>query len=263
MRLTCPNCDAQYEVPDEVVPIEGRDVQCSNCGNTWFHFHPDRPAPEAEPDPVAPAPEPDAVADDTEEPQQVDAVAEPSGDDQPAKEETARAPREIDPAVADILRQEADRETKLRASENPAGLESQPDLGLDSLSEDTSAHQPAEPRKPGKPTTGQPTDDGGTRRGLLPDIEEINSTLRASGDGTEIDLRHDDDIPEQGRKSGGFTRGLGVVLILVIVLVLLYSNAASISEAVPQAAPVMDSYVATVNQGRVWLDATISSYTPK
>ena len=25
MRLTCPNCDAQYEVPDEVVPATGRD----------------------------------------------------------------------------------------------------------------------------------------------------------------------------------------------------------------------------------------------
>jgi len=36
MRLTCPNCDAQYEVPDDVIPQDGRDVQCSNCGNTWF-----------------------------------------------------------------------------------------------------------------------------------------------------------------------------------------------------------------------------------
>ncbi|MDG1102854.1 MAG: zinc-ribbon domain-containing protein, partial [Ascidiaceihabitans sp.] len=40
MRLICPNCDAQYEVPTEVVPTEGRDVQCSNCGQTWFQHHP-------------------------------------------------------------------------------------------------------------------------------------------------------------------------------------------------------------------------------
>ncbi|MGB5871974.1 MAG: zinc-ribbon domain-containing protein, partial [Albidovulum sp.] len=36
MRLICPNCDAQYEVEDAVIPDEGRDVQCSNCGTTWF-----------------------------------------------------------------------------------------------------------------------------------------------------------------------------------------------------------------------------------
>lgn len=46
MRLTCPNCDAQYEVSDSVIPLHGRDVQCSNCGQTWFQTH---PAAELEP----------------------------------------------------------------------------------------------------------------------------------------------------------------------------------------------------------------------
>jgi len=36
MRLVCPNCGAQYEVDDRVIPENGRDVQCSNCGHTWF-----------------------------------------------------------------------------------------------------------------------------------------------------------------------------------------------------------------------------------
>jgi predicted Zn finger-like uncharacterized protein len=36
MRLICPNCGAQYEVSDDVIPVSGRDVQCSNCGHTWF-----------------------------------------------------------------------------------------------------------------------------------------------------------------------------------------------------------------------------------
>ncbi|MEL6701097.1 MAG: zinc-ribbon domain-containing protein, partial [Pseudomonadota bacterium] len=42
VRLICPNCDAEYEVPDSVIPAEGRDVQCSNCGTTWF-FDPSAP----------------------------------------------------------------------------------------------------------------------------------------------------------------------------------------------------------------------------
>lgn len=36
MRITCPNCGAQYEVDARVIPDMGRDVQCSNCGHTWF-----------------------------------------------------------------------------------------------------------------------------------------------------------------------------------------------------------------------------------
>ncbi|WP_235602498.1 zinc-ribbon domain-containing protein, partial [Sulfitobacter pontiacus] len=50
MRLICPNCDAQYEVPDEVMPSSGRDVQCSNCGQTWFQHHPDFPPLDEEDD---------------------------------------------------------------------------------------------------------------------------------------------------------------------------------------------------------------------
>ncbi len=36
MRLICPNCVAQYEVDQDVIPPEGRDVQCANCGHNWF-----------------------------------------------------------------------------------------------------------------------------------------------------------------------------------------------------------------------------------
>jgi len=36
VRLLCPKCDAEYEIPDDVIPAEGRDVQCSGCQETWF-----------------------------------------------------------------------------------------------------------------------------------------------------------------------------------------------------------------------------------
>ncbi len=51
MRLICPNCDAQYEVDAGMIPASGRDVQCSNCGRTWFQ-EPDGGLPGG----VAPAP---------------------------------------------------------------------------------------------------------------------------------------------------------------------------------------------------------------
>jgi predicted Zn finger-like uncharacterized protein len=36
MRLTCPNCDAEYEVPDGMMPAAGRHVQCTSCHTRWF-----------------------------------------------------------------------------------------------------------------------------------------------------------------------------------------------------------------------------------
>ncbi|MEO0381180.1 MAG: MJ0042-type zinc finger domain-containing protein, partial [Pseudomonadota bacterium] len=113
MRLNCPNCDAQYEVVDDVIPVEGRDVQCSNCGQTWFQHHPDHI-----PEEVEEAPEPDDLTE---------------ADDAPVEgEERVEAPaaperRELDSSVADILRQEAELETQARAGD---ALESQPELGL-------------------------------------------------------------------------------------------------------------------------------------
>jgi predicted Zn finger-like uncharacterized protein len=38
MRLVCPNCEAKYEVPDDAIPDTGRDVQCTNCGHSWFQM---------------------------------------------------------------------------------------------------------------------------------------------------------------------------------------------------------------------------------
>ncbi|MCK5500021.1 MAG: zinc-ribbon domain-containing protein, partial [Tritonibacter mobilis] len=61
MRLICPNCGAQYEVPEDVIPENGRDVQCSNCGDTWFQPSAQMLADqdEAKTAPAAPARQPE------------------------------------------------------------------------------------------------------------------------------------------------------------------------------------------------------------
>lgn len=289
MRLTCPNCGAQYQVPDEVIPPEGRDVQCSNCGNTWFQASPDAPdiLPEAEDamtpgQPAAadfaraPGPAPEA---EPEEPDATDGT-EPDGAGQDApdqeeldQEEPAVTPpepvrQELDNAISDILRQEAEREAQLRAVET-TGLESQPELGLD-------AHQPAETAERARQARDrmarlrhdEPEEEpaeakSAMRRELLPDIEEINSTLRSSDMPAGAEESELPSGPAAPVRRSGFLRGFSVALLIGAFLVLSYANAPRIARSLPQVDPALSAYVATVDQARYWLDARLGDFVTR
>ena len=36
MIITCPSCNRKFKVNDELIPSEGRDLQCGSCDNVWF-----------------------------------------------------------------------------------------------------------------------------------------------------------------------------------------------------------------------------------
>lgn len=301
MRLTCPNCGAQYEVPDQVIPQEGRDVQCSNCGSTWFQAHPDNPVPDNQPvaDDAADAFEEADVGETWEETEEPDLPEtngwpdetppdeNPTDDDLDSEEDwTSEAdvgPQEgtgqgagsrIDADMADVLRQEAEREAQLRAEESSAGLESQPELGLESgpddarrraeeararmarLRGDTQSPQPAAPEPEDDP-------DNISRRGLLPDIEEINSSLKSSTAVAPALSRSEAQEAEQSKTRNGFSRGFALVMLIGVVLLLIYTNAPRISAALPQADPALNAYVAFVDNARTWLNQKMAMLIPK
>lgn len=390
MRLICPNCGAQYEVPQSVIPETGRDVQCSSCGHTWFQKHPlqdttpsaesadddmwedhetdDRYADEAD-DQYGFADDDDLIQD--EDPRQAQEVAtteavnetfevetaedvtaeDATAEDETAEDETAEdewqgfptdpgmddAPtpdtrllpdpedplpqfpivdeddyeedpardlpsprRTLDTSVADLLREEAEREARARAAERDPGLESQPELGLDAgmpplresdadrraaesrermarlRGEEPQIAAPVEPRvappPPPKISPIEQDDDqiaaaaaaavADSRRALLPDIEEINSSLSSTSD--RRPARADDyDKPGkaadprkvEAEKPRGFARGFSLVLLLAALLFALYTFAPALAEAVPAAASALATYVEVVNGLRVMLDA--------
>lgn len=288
MRLICPNCDAQYEVPEDVMPREGRDVQCSNCGQTWFQDHPDTIAAresippqeqyedeefvQAEP----PAPEPEPEEPEAQEELSVhehDPVANVPNIEPEPKPEPAPVPgrRELDPAVADVLREEAEFETKARRNES-AAMESQPDLGLSDSDDRSETRKRAEQAKArmARMRGERPLEDTGreaaslsgaalgSRRDLLPDIEEINSTLRSNSDRSPgSDPGQTAQIEMQEKRSS--RRGFILTIALVAILALLYTYAPQLAEAVPQAEPALASYVAMVDSWRVWLDGQVSA----
>jgi predicted Zn finger-like uncharacterized protein len=360
MRLICPNCGAQYEVPQSVIPETGRDVQCSGCGHTWFQIHPDmqpaaqdatqdadtppnlwddadddvaqepapaetRPASATPPPPPQPAPaqpsdltpqDDDAVQDDragdewegfpadpgltdTPDPGQdlrpdpeaplarLPEVAEDDYEEDPAND-LPPPRRGLDTSIADLLREEAEREARARAAERGPALETQPELGLESAparqtTPATTLRQRPEPARPEpqpeKPQTAQTLARSAaeadrsnaaamaeSRRGLLPDIEEINSSLRHSSDRrparaqdhapprTAIDPR---DVTIENRR--GFSLGFTLTLLIAVVLLALYIFAPALAEAVPALTPAVDGYVAAVDQVRLMLDTQVQN----
>ena len=36
MQISCPKCKKIFEVNEDLIPKEGRDVQCGSCENKWF-----------------------------------------------------------------------------------------------------------------------------------------------------------------------------------------------------------------------------------
>ena len=293
MRLTCPNCGAQYEVPDEVIPEIGRDVQCSNCGDTWFQNHPDHTPepeeveeagwdapPEAEEDTspeteVEPEPEEESELEPEDAPEQApeqdeeqdEAEAEDSADVEQDAQDTPPSRRELEPSITEVLREEAERERAARASDGGDGLETQPELGLNEGQDDTDKRtQEAQARMArlrGEPESAMPDDgddDGpypGTRRNLLPDIDEINSSLNS--DSSDPGMIHPSDVDDMANadKPGGFRRGFLTMVLLAVIGLLLYMFAPQLAEAVPALKGVLASYVEMVNGARAWLDQTI------
>lgn len=260
MRLICPNCDAEYEVDDSVIPQDGRDVQCSSCGQTWFQKSaaqlleaelPKEAAPE-------PAPEPEPQIEAEAEPHQEPVVdAEPETKPEPEQEpQSEPEPRKPDEAVLDVLRQEAELETAARQHDAQGGIETQPDLGIDQGdgSEATAVNQRTARLRGIEPEL----EKNKTRSDLLPDIEEINSTLQA-----ESDVETQEALSGQKRDRSGFRLGFGLIIILATILLLAYIYAPLISEKIPAIEAFMTSYVDTVNVFRDWLDNLMKAATDK
>ncbi|WP_282059225.1 zinc-ribbon domain-containing protein [Roseobacter litoralis] len=253
MRLICPNCDAQYEVPEDVMPLDGRDVQCSNCGQTWFQEHPN--APDDAPTKTLDLPKTPEPAQPREEPEETPELPMP-----PVR-------RALDPAVEDVLRAEAELEAQARKAEK-SSLESQPDLGLDDAPQKRRTQDSSKAEQKTRPAPNPEKDEAtfakaassaiSSRRELLPDIEEINSTLRSNNDrSASTDPGQTAQIEVQEKRSA--RRGFVLAAALVAGLVLVYVYAPQIAQQIPQAEPALMSYVEMADGWRVWLDTQVTA----
>ena len=267
MRLICPNCGAQYAVADGVIPSGGRDVQCSNCAHTWFE------TPGASADDTPPAPRKvvrttAAAAPAAPFSGSIDDAFKDSDADGPQAAPAPQPPADrkpVDRSVADILREEAAIETAQRRSEGSAPIESQTDLGLRDPAPAPAAPkvdpEPPAAEKPAAATASTAATAAAaaaaasaSRRELLPDIEEINSSLRSDAERAEAGDAPDD-AAQTKRK--GFRRGFLTVLLIIMIFVLVYMFADQIGAAVPALADTLQTYVDTVDVWRIKLDDSV------
>ncbi|QCO56598.1 thioredoxin [Pseudorhodobacter turbinis] len=276
MRLVCPNCGAQYEVDAGAIPDSGRDVQCSDCGHAWFQgpldidfeaeemalapkaavrpSQPVAPPQEADPEPEpVPAPQPfgspPPLAEDEDEPEAEDAPAPPP----------AAPRRSMDDSLLSVLREEADREAAVRRSEVPRPLEIQPDLGLEETAGAAKAVRDRLARLRVPEPTPDDTEKPTARRDLLPDIEEINSTLRASSEDRhgEADDLSQDAAPDAEHSKAAFRSGFFLILLVAFLLLVTYMAAPKLMGQFPAAESALQSYVDAVNGARLWLDRNL------
>lgn len=227
MRLICPNCGAQYDVDASMIPESGRDVQCSNCGHGWFQ-HPEDP-----------------LLDDDDGYDALEAE-ETVSEDAPAPARPAGGSR-LDPAVTDVLREEAELEAAQRRAET-----ARPERPRRPERDDDAASQSRMARLRGLEET-EVEDDAGPRKGLLPDVEEIDTSLRGrqtnpkAADPSMPELGSGAMAGSSGRGSGGFRAGFYLVLGLAVLAIAIYALAPQIAAAVPSLEPALFSYVEIVN----------------
>ena len=95
MRLVCPNCKANYEIPRDAVPISGREVKCDSCGHSWFQTRTKKTNNEKLIEPEIKSTEENFIE----------------------VESAVSNQKKIDPSVIKILKEEAKREIEARDRE--------------------------------------------------------------------------------------------------------------------------------------------------
>ncbi len=256
MRLVCPNCDAEYEVDPSVIPDGGRDVQCSNCGNAWFQMSPEAEAELAAEEALFDAPTAPTVMAAQATPAPTIATEPEDEDENPPPPPTEAPRRSIDESVLSVLREEAARETEVRKAEAPV-VETQPDLGLEAPAAGLGAVARRLARLKGEP---EPQPEPKPRREMFPEIEEINSTLRASNEKrTGSAAAVASTLQEDAGRRSGFRSGFVLMLLLAVILLAAYVMAPKLAQQFPAASGALNGYVAAVDAARGFLDTTLKS----
>ena len=257
-----------------MIPSSGRDVQCSNCGQTWFQEALGRDHEVSLPQEETQEESAESSKPDTNDAEPSSAftegepVEEPSeasvSDHDPEPSEQGEPPqrRKPDESILGILREEAEREISARRAEEAASLETQTEFGLaeelknapESSPSATETHQLGDHMAKLRGESDVKSDPEVPRSELLPDIDEINSTLTAA---TASEEEAAAAAAQEASHRRGFRLGFALVGLIFAVLIIAYLYSASIAASVPAAEPALAAYVDSANSVRMWIDGVM------
>jgi resuscitation-promoting factor RpfA len=210
-------------------------------------------SPPVETEPTPAADTPDVAKEDAVEPVAVASASASSSEPPPGYA--------VDESVLAILREEADREAKARAAEAQ-----RPETPPGSVAKSTASgkkKKPAAVPLDDEPAAETADDDIGlksaTRRDLLPDVEEINSTLRPSEVPVEADPTGA--VMAAREPSGGFRTGFLTMMTIAIIGAVFYIAAPTLARLVPGLSDPLMAYVGMVDGLRLSLDGMMRSAT--
>jgi len=224
------------------------------------------PAEDARPAEAPEGADLDAEVNDlSARPRSDDGATEPDkpSDTAPSQEAPSARRPPLDPAVIAILREEAEREARVRREEQDAALEVQPDLGL---VETSRPERPAvaEPRRAQpvseSPQSAAPVQSAAGNRGRdrLPDIEEFD-TGRPEADTRAKPAPRAFFSGEEDSQRSGFRSGFLLAILIFAILAALYGLSEPLAEAIPAAQPALAAYATIVESARAGLDAAMRS----
>jgi hypothetical protein len=213
------------------------------------------------------------AAETAADPQTDDAIAAVLAEAAPeAPPATAPPKQELDETVLAVLREEAAREAEARRIEAQRDgarradaegqLQVQPDLGVETSP--PAALSPTQRRLAmlkGKDPDAPPPEPPkpAARRDLLPDVEEINSTLQPSDSGYDPDAEVDK-LPDLTRR-GGFRSGFFLMILLMVIAAAVYLSAPKLVAQFPALEGTLTAYVAMIDSLRLWLNDLVNSAT--
>lgn len=255
MRLICPNCDAQYEVPDDVIPDTGRDVQCSDCGHTWFQSpasQVDAASEEFERQPI-----PSEVSEILQEEAEFEMQAR--AQDQAGVDEEAFEPEFEDAPEPDW---DADPEPELEEvpepvlDNNPFAVDPDPDEPEETDAERRAREARARmERMRGVEANNPFTAASDSRNSVLPDVDALNSSLSPD---TEAERRRNaidlDDLNRKKRRGAGFRNGFAIAVFVGLIGMAIYISHGNIGRALPFTAEPLAAYADWVDGLRFWVE---------
>jgi predicted Zn finger-like uncharacterized protein len=282
VRIVCPKCEAEYEIPAEALPAAGRDMKCSGCAHAWYQLaQPIRPSGPAKAVAGSGVDAAMAKAETAAAHARVPAWSEPQPEVEPEIEdepapEIRVPPRRIDPQVLEILQQEAEREVLARKSASSLPARPRPREIVDPRKEigntirDRLARlQEAERERSGKaapkPAKEKPAKEP------FPDIASLRpAKAKPAPPYTTLPARAQKDtqlpailsprdivLTTIEREQRGFRIGFLLPVVLIVAGLALYAAAPRIGASYPAAAPMLER----VHQGGsailVSLDAQI------